>query len=103
MTVAWTDLAQNNRFLESDELLLRNTFMNAKSGNRVDLTNYNNKMYYPKLRWVDHESRGRKKLGTEDRDENDLVNKFNPPKVINHYVKKASSLKSVIKVPKDKT
>ena len=32
MTVAWSDLTESNKFLESDELLLRNTFMNAKQG-----------------------------------------------------------------------
>ena len=31
MTVTWNDIHQNNAYLESEELLLRNTFMNAKS------------------------------------------------------------------------
>lgn len=28
-TSKWTEVAEDNRFLESDELLLRNTFLNA--------------------------------------------------------------------------
>ncbi len=30
MTVTWNDISQKNAYLESEELLLRNTFMNAK-------------------------------------------------------------------------
>jgi hypothetical protein len=32
-TKAWTEVAQDQKFLESQELLLRNTFLNAKSLN----------------------------------------------------------------------
>ena len=102
MTVAWQDLTEENKFLESEELLLSNTFMNAKQGQRVDLDDANQKHYVPRLRWVDHESRGRKKLAVEDKDENDLINIANPKRVINHIIKKPSSLKSAIKVPRDK-
>ena len=52
---------------------------------------------------MDFESRGRKRLAVEDRDENDLVNIVHPKKVVNHYVKQPSNLKSAIKVPRDKT
>ena len=38
MSVGWQDLAQKNMYLESEELLLRNTFMNAKPKQKVDLT-----------------------------------------------------------------
>lgn len=31
-TQKWTEIADENQFLESDELLLRNTFMNAQMG-----------------------------------------------------------------------
>ena len=37
MTVGWNNLAHKNQYLESEELLLRNTFMNAKPKQRVDL------------------------------------------------------------------
>ena len=37
LTVGWNDLSQKNMFLESEELLLRNTFLNAKPKQRVDL------------------------------------------------------------------
>lgn len=37
MTIGWNDLSQHNAFLESEELLLRNTFINAKPKQRVDL------------------------------------------------------------------
>ena len=39
-----------------------------------------------RLKWVDLESRGRFNLAVEDKDENDLVNIVNPPKVIRHRV-----------------
>ena len=38
MTVNWNDIHQNNSYLESEELLLRNTFLNAKQKQKVDLT-----------------------------------------------------------------
>lgn len=31
-TAKWDEIASENRFLESDELMLRNTFLNAQSG-----------------------------------------------------------------------
>ena len=88
MTVAWSDITEENKYLESEELLLRNTFINAKQGQKVDLNDQDHsKIYKPRLRWVDFESRGRKFLAVEDRDENDLVNIVNPPRVITHKVR----------------
>ena len=43
-------------------------------------------MHMAKLKWVDMESRGRMDLAVEDKDENDLVNIVNPPKVIRHRI-----------------
>ena len=74
MTVAWSDITEENKYLESEELLLRNTFVNAKQGQKVNLNDGFQKYYQPRLRWVDFESRGRKKLAVEDKDENDLIN-----------------------------
>jgi len=37
MTVGWNDLSHKNMYLESEELLIRNTFMNAKPNDRVNL------------------------------------------------------------------
>ena len=80
MTVGWNDLAQKNQYLESEELLLRNTFLNAKPKQRVDLTAAPTAVR-TQLRWVDHESRGARNLAVEDADENDLVNLKNPAPV----------------------
>ena len=50
-----------------------------------------------RLKWVDMESRGRVHLAVEDKDENDLVNIVNPPKVIRHRVMANQQLRSAIK------
>ena len=60
-------------YLESEELLLRNTFMNAKPKQKVDLTAPPTAVR-TQLRWVDHDSRGLRKLAVEDADANDLIN-----------------------------
>lgn len=60
-------------FLESEELLLRNTFMNAKPKQKVDL-NAPPTDVRTQLRWVDLDSRGLRNLAVEDVDENDLIN-----------------------------
>lgn len=57
MTVAWNDISQKNCYLESEELLLRNTFLNAKPKQKVDLTAPQT-VARPIIRWVDFESRG---------------------------------------------
>ena len=54
-------------------------------------------MLPPRLRWVDMESRGRMDLAVEDKDENDLVNIVNPPKVMIHRVRSTQQLRSAIK------
>lgn len=84
MTVGWNNLAQKNQYLESEELLLRNTFMNAKPKQRVDLTAPPTAVR-TQLQWMDFASRGNRNLAVEDADENDLINLNNPPPVILHY------------------
>ena len=100
MTVGWNDLSNKNKFLESEELLIRNTFMNAKPNDRVDL-NAPPTAVRTALRWVDFESRGARSLGVEDLDQNDLVNQDNPRPVINHYQVQSNMLRSAIKKPHD--
>jgi hypothetical protein len=85
MTVAWSDISAKNSYLESEELLLRNTFLNAKPKQKVDLTAPPNAVR-PALRWVDFESRGNRRLAVEDADENDLINIHNPPPVRRHHL-----------------
>ena len=84
MTIGWNDLSQHNAYLESEELLLRNTFVNAKPKQRVDL-NAPPSNSRTLLQWVDHASRGNRHLAVEDADENDLINISNPKPVTRHY------------------
>lgn len=84
MSVLWTDLAEENKYLESEELLLRNTFVNAKPKAKADLNVANGKIKRTILRWTDIESNGYRPLAEEDHDENDLINKENPPQITLH-------------------
>lgn len=84
MTVTWNDISQKNAFLESEELLLRNTFLNAKPKQRVDL-NAPPSQVRTLVQWVDFASRGSRNLAVEDADEKDLINIVNPPPVMRHH------------------
>ena len=101
MSVLWTDLADENKYLESEELLLRNTFVNAKPKQKVDLNGPNNRVKRTVLRWTDIETNGFRPLAEEDADENDLINKVKPARVTQHHTIKASQLKPAIRAPRD--
>ena len=80
-------MAQESIFLESEELLLRNTFVNSRTGPEFKVTDtrpifQSGKPY--KLKWVDLETKGHLKVAFEGRYEDDLVNKVNPSKVTIH-------------------
>lgn len=69
-TAKWTEVADENKFLESEELLLRNTFINARSDpnsmyvyiQNLAQTQVKKDRKKPGLKWVDIESFGRKPL-----------------------------------------
>ena len=87
-TKKWSELAQENNFLESEELLLRNTFVNSRTG-AENVLNANLRPLYQsgkptRLKWVDLETRGHLKVAFEGPIEDDLVNKINPAKVVIH-------------------
>lgn len=49
-TSKWDEIAEENKFLESEELMLRNTFMNAQNGPMSNLNKINGFQHYPRLR-----------------------------------------------------
>jgi hypothetical protein len=64
-TKRWNELSQNNVYLESEELLLRNTFLNAKTGVefqklKTDQRPLAHSTRRNPIRWVDQETKGRK-------------------------------------------
>jgi hypothetical protein len=102
----WVEIAPSNKFLESEELLLRNTYVNAQPMEQ-QITQFRSVSGYrppsqtqsklkskhkPRLKWVDIESCGRKNLAVENRDELDLVNLRNPSKVTSHLVRSSHTL-----------
>ena len=55
-TTKWDELSDANKFLESDELMLRNTFLNAQSGPIAQLSKPGAFSSYPRLKvlkWKD--------------------------------------------------
>jgi hypothetical protein len=83
-TKKWNELAPDSVFLESEELLLRNTFLNSKTGIEFQRLALNARPIQQsgnaqRLKWVDLESRGKTNLSSEGRNEDDLVNLINPP------------------------
>ena len=55
-TSKWDEIADENRYLESEELMLRNTFLNAQNGPMAQLSNIGPFSKYPRLRllkWQD--------------------------------------------------
>jgi hypothetical protein len=51
-TSKWDEISDENRFLESEELMLRNTFLNAQTGPMAQLSNIGAFSKYPRLRLV---------------------------------------------------
>ena len=105
-TKKWTELANESVFLESEELLLRNTFLNAKTGVDVqragkDTRSQTQSSSRPRLKWIDLASKGSVQLAFEGRTEDDLVNLAHPPKVMVHKKVQRHHLKPIIKVALD--
>lgn len=80
-TQRWTELSENQFALENEELIVRNTYLNSQMAPLADLNGYDEKNSYT-LKWVDEKLK--KPLTEENLDEDDLVNKFNPPPITNH-------------------
>jgi hypothetical protein len=76
----WTELSDTNVNLENEELILRNTFLNAQMGPLVDISNIDiNKPKTNALVWRDEKTKI--PLTEENLDEDDLVNLHNPPPI----------------------
>ena len=80
-TQRWTELSDNQFALENEELIVRNTYLNSQMAPLADLNGYDEKNSYT-LKWVDEKFK--KPLTEENLDEDDLVNKMNPPPITNH-------------------
>jgi hypothetical protein len=80
-TQRWTELSDNQFALENEELIVRNTYLNSQMAPLADLNGYDEKSSYT-LKWVDEKFK--KPLTEENLDEDDLVNKLNPPPITNH-------------------
>ncbi len=80
-TSRWTELSESTFHLENEELILRNTYLNSQMAPLADLTNLPTEKT-TRLQWVDQKGLGA--LAVENLDEDDLVNKLNPPRIQNH-------------------
>ena len=84
-TQRWTELSDNNIHLENEELILRNTYLNSQMAPLVDLRDVNiDEEKNFTLQWVDEVALLKKPLAEEGPDEEDLVNKINPPPIMHH-------------------
>ncbi|CDW80771.1 UNKNOWN [Stylonychia lemnae] len=95
-TQRWTELSDNNIHLENEELILRNTYLNSQMAPIADLTGINtdeDKSFT--LKWVDENLHQKRPLAEEGPDDEDLVNKINPPPIMNHKEKR--QVKSIVK------
>lgn len=100
-TQDWNEIFEKNFYLENEELLLRNTFLNARMGPLVDYSN-NNKAYNKsrgreRLVWADEK---RIPLAQEELDEYDLINKINVDPIIIHRHIDSNQLKPLLSINK---
>lgn len=100
-TQDWNEIFEKNFYLENEELLLRNTFLNARMGPLVDYSN-NNKLsnksrVRERLVWADEK---RIPLAQEEADEYDLINKINVDPIIIHHHIDSTQLKSSLAITK---
>jgi hypothetical protein len=63
-TSKWTEVSDKTNDFENEELLLKNTFLNAQMGPFADLSVPANKKITPKLNWVDLQSNNKVQLAT---------------------------------------
>jgi len=103
-TQRWTELSDTQtRSFENEELILRNTYLNSQAGPFVDLSTTSTADKKFALRWRDETIVSNKPnvpprlLWEENRDEEDLVNLYNPPKIMQHYQRNQSQLTSILK------
>lgn len=74
-TSAWEDLSDERPYLTSEELVLRNTFINARLGPVADFRIPKGQQRVPKLTWIDQNEPNREK-GIRDNDlDDDLLKK----------------------------
>lgn len=82
-TSRWTELSDPNINLENEELILRNTFLNAQMGPLVDISNIDiNKPKPNTIGWRDEKTKI--PLTEEGPDEEDLINLQNPEPIKSH-------------------
>lgn len=83
-TQRWTELSDNTFHLENEELILRNTYLNSQMAPLIDLSQVNlDEGKSNLIVWVDEHKQPRP-LAEEGPDEEDLINKMNPPPIRNH-------------------
>lgn len=96
ITTKWDELSNVRANIECEELILRNTFVNAQMGPLADLRfqpeQQENEQH--KIKWIDNNENDKKKLVT-NKSEEDLVYKEEVQKIDLHRSK--SSNKSTIK------
>lgn len=74
ITSKWDEISNPKVNIECEELVLRNTFMNAQMGPLADLKNHNNDNQKQFIRWLDNCENDKLKLVTNKSDD-DLINK----------------------------
>lgn len=83
-TQRWTELSDNNIQIENEELIVRNTYLNSQMAPLADLniTNGFEEKTTFTLQWMDEKNK--KPLTEENLDDDDLINKVNPPPITSH-------------------
>lgn len=96
-TQDWNEISDKAFYMENEELLLRNTFLNARMGPFVDYNqrdiSYNKPKVRGRLVWADEK---RIPLAQEGPDEFDLVNKINIEMIDLHHRYDSSHLRPVL-------
>ena len=80
-TSAWEDLSDERPYLTSEELVLRNTFINARLGPVADFRVPKGQQRVPKLQWLDQKNPNSKNGLRENEFENDLLKKKDLEKI----------------------
>lgn len=96
-TQDWNEISENTFYIENEELLLRNTFLNARMGPLAEYDQTSINSYKPpnheRIVWADER---RLPLALEGADEDDLVNKTHVRNVMIHHEVDSAQLRSSI-------
>ncbi len=96
-TSKWDELSDERPYITSEELILRNTFINAQMGPLADFRIPKGHQKQQTLKWIDEVDKNKPDGLRVNSFEEDLLRKKDPPKIKIHYEKSKEDVKNSLR------